>query len=512
MSQYKPTKTMLGLALLSVLIFGAILLVLLGGQHGADRLVTTSAVAASPGESAPGQPDGVAVNTIRPRHEPAFSLKTQAEPAYVVPYYRADLEAQVAGPVKFIQKDIGDVVTRGELLAEIDVPDRVQEVRQKEAQVERSKMDLAVAEKQVPVAEAAADVAQNTIAQKEAEAASVQATMQLRQLELKRIEYMVGREAVYQELADERKKDFVAATQAYKSAEAAVKKANSDWKEAKAKLEAVRADVNLKQALVEVARKEKDRAQALADYARIVAPFDGVITARNIGPGSFVHDSSSGHSEPLLMVERTDIVTVFMRLPDNFAPLVRRDTEAIVEMSELPGMLIHGKVTRFAPSLHAADRRMRVEVDLFNGGADEYQRFLTKEKVAGYADLKSARVPLLPKVTSRDGVDRRQRLLPGMTGTMQLVLGTKNAYLIPSNAIFNQGGKTYIFEVSDGVARLVPVDVQMDDGHMARIAVIRQVGNEEIKKDLTGDEVIVASNQGELSDGQAVRPVAVDWK
>src|SRR3984893_17525735 len=177
MSPYKPTKTMLGLALLTVLIFGAILLVLPGGQHAADGLVTTSPTAASPQESAPAQPDGVAVNTIRPRHEPAFSWKTQAEPAYVIPYYRADLKAQVAGPVKFIQKDIGDVVTRGELLAEIDVPDRVQEVRQKEAQVERSKMDLAVAEKQVPVAEAAAEVAHETIAQRQAQGASAQATM-----------------------------------------------------------------------------------------------------------------------------------------------------------------------------------------------------------------------------------------------------------------------------------------------------------------------------------------------
>src|ERR1700731_2802295 len=111
MSQYKPTKTMLGLALLTVLILGALLLALPGGQHGLDGLVTTRATAAPPQESAPAQPDGVAVNTIRPRHEPAFSLKTQADPASVFAYYRADLEAQVAGPVKFIQKDIGDVVT-----------------------------------------------------------------------------------------------------------------------------------------------------------------------------------------------------------------------------------------------------------------------------------------------------------------------------------------------------------------------------------------------------------------
>jgi multidrug efflux pump subunit AcrA (membrane-fusion protein) len=510
--QFLSRKFVLGAGVLIVVLIGAIIVVRPAGQRASSPIVSGTATAASSVEERLQEQSVTPVNTIRPRHEPSFTLKTTPEPAYVEAYYRADLQAQVAGPVKFIHKAIGDAVTRGELLAEIDVPDRVQDVYQKEAVVDRCKMDLAVAQKQVAVAEAAAEVAQNTIDQKEAEVASAEATMHLRQLELKRIEYMVGQQAVYQQLADERKRDFEAAKEAHRSAQVAVKKANADWKEAKAKLDAVRADVNLKQALVEVARKDKDRAQALADYAKILAPFDGVITARNVDPGSFVQNASSAHTEPLLTVERTDIVTIYMKLPDNYAPLVRRDTDAIIELSELPGVLIHGKVTRFAPSLHAADRRMRMEMDLYNGSAREYQGFLTKEKATKFADLKSGDVPLLPQLTGHSASEQPHKLLPGMIGTMQLVLGTRNAYLIPSGAIFSQGGTPYIYVVRDGVAHLVHVEVQMDDGHLAAVVVISRVGNEEVKKALTGEEVIVASNQGELSDGQAVRSIPVEWK
>jgi multidrug resistance efflux pump len=505
-------KTSLGAAVLLAALLGALCLIVSGIERTPVAIVANKATAAAlDGEQSEPHENAIPVSAIRPRRDPAFRI-TDEEPAYVEAYYRADLQAQVAGPVKWIQKSIGDSVKQGELLAEIDVPDRIQEVQQKQALVERSKMDLALADKEVAVAEAAVEVAQNTIAQKQAEMASAQATMQLRQLELKRIEYMVGREAVYQELADERKRDLLAATEAYKSAQVAVQKATADHKETKAKLEAVRADVNLKQALVEVARKDKDRAQALADYAKIVAPFDGVITARNVGPGSFVQNASSGHSEPLLTVERIDVVTVYMKLPESFAALVRPDTEVAIELSALPGVLIRGKVTRFAPSLHAADRRMRVEVDLYNADEKAYQSFLAKEKSTAYADLKSSTVPLMPEMSAKSGAGNRGRLLPGMIGTMRLVFQTQSAYLVPSSAVFNQGGKPYIFEVKNGLAHLQPVEVQVDDGRLAKVALIVQVGREETRKDLTGEEIIVASNQGELSDGQAVRATIVDWK
>src|SRR5262249_50708638 len=85
-------------------------------------------------------------------------------------------------------------------------------------------------------------------------------------------------------------------------------------------------------------------------------------------PGSLVQNASTGQqAAPLLTLVRSDIVTVVMRVPDNAAPYVRPGTEAIIRIDELPGVLIKARVTRREPSIQNRDRRMRVEVDLFNG-------------------------------------------------------------------------------------------------------------------------------------------------
>jgi multidrug efflux pump subunit AcrA (membrane-fusion protein) len=459
----------------------------------------------------PAEEATISVDTIRPKRDPSFEM-SDTEPAYVEAYYRADLHApHVTGAVKFIRKDKGDRVTKGEVLAEIDVPDLVQEVLQKVAMVEQAQMELKLAEKQVPVATEAVDVAQKNIQQKQAEIRQADATVKFRKLELDRVKLMVSRNALYRDVADERQRDLEAAEALVEAARAAADKATADWKETKAKLEAVRADVNLKQALVDVARKNRDKAQALADYAKVSAPFDGVIVGRTVGPGSFVQDAATAHAEPLLTVERTDIVTVHSLIPDIYAPYVDRKTEAVLEMTELPGQLIHGRVSRFPPSLNPNDRRMRVEVDLYNGNEKDYQQFLAKEKASGFADLKYDSVPLFPRVTAKGGQQQTHPLYPGMFGTMRLVLRKfQDAFLVPSSAVFTQGGKPYIYQVKDGKAHLVPVERQLDDGKLAKVAVIVRVGDEEVKQNLTGAEEIVATNQGELSDGQPVKTNPLD--
>ena len=120
-----------------------------------------------------------------------------------------------------------------------------------------------------------------------------------------------------------------------------------------------------------------DKARALADYSQIKSSFDCRVKRRHQDPGSFVRIG-----EPILTVERTDIVTVTMKVPDTFAPFVNENTDAIIEMSELPGQAIHAKVTRQVPSLETKsnDHTMLVLVDLYNGTQREYDEFMDREK------------------------------------------------------------------------------------------------------------------------------------
>src|SRR5262249_1071520 len=147
------------------------------------------------------------------------------------------------------------------------------------------------------------------------------ATMEFREKRWNRFKGLAAAQAVTDSLVEEEERDYLAAKAAYEGGKAAIKKAEADWKEAKANFDAAIAEVKLKEIMVEVARKDRDRVQAQADYAKITAPFDGVITKREVDPGSFV-SAAGPSSQPLLSLARTDIVTVVMKVPDNFAPLV----------------------------------------------------------------------------------------------------------------------------------------------------------------------------------------------
>jgi multidrug efflux pump subunit AcrA (membrane-fusion protein) len=281
-----------------------------------------------------------------------------------------------------------------------------------------------------------------------------------------------------------------------------------------AKLEAARADVNLGEALVAVARKDGDRAKALLAYATINAPFDGVVTHRYADPGSFVQNATTAHTDPILTVAKTDIVTVYMKVPDIYAPYVTDGTEAIITLGVLPGWEIHAKVTRFSPSLETPehDRTMRVEVDLFNGSRHDYEQLLSAARETRNAGLKGRVVPIFPEVKGKEAAGLDGRLLPGMFGKMRLLLRSfKDAYLVPSTAVINQGGRSYVFLVKDGKAVLTPVEVELDDGRLAKLLVIERSDGKENRRQLHPQDTVVISNQGELSDGQAVKATPMDW-
>lgn len=120
------------------------------------------------------------------------------------------------------------------------------------------------------------------------------------------------------------------------------------------------AEANLKVQHAVVARLEE-----LTSFERVVAPFDGVITRRQIDTGSLVTaDTSSGTS--MFSIDRTDVLRVLVYVPQDVVFNIKDGDEAEVTVPELPGRIFKGKIARNAGSLQPGTRTLLTEVDVDN--------------------------------------------------------------------------------------------------------------------------------------------------
>ncbi len=450
----------------------------------------------------------ITVKSVRPRQDKSFQM-TVERPADVEAYYRVAIEARVAGEVQLIRVARGSRVKKGQFLVQIYVPDRKAAENERANFVVQRKREYQLGVAKTSAARSAVKTAMANVEEKRTLLKQAKATTQLRQQQFERLDSLWRSRSLDKNARDEGERNFQVAEAAEASAVAARIKAEAEVEDAREYVKVMEADAERILQLIEVAKADHEEAKAMVEYATVKAPFRGTVIDRKVNPGSFVQNASTGNPTSILTLERTDIVTVVMRVPDNFAPFVTAGTEAIIELDALPGIKIHGKVTRFAPSLASAahDRTMPVEVDLWNAPAEKYKAFFADPN--NLADLKEGPLPIVPEFIGTDPLNRSTRLMAGMYGKMTLVLrsfGTDR--LVPSQAIIREGGRTKIWVVKDGKAHLVPVQRQIDDGTLAKVDIVNESG--QIVCCLTGKEEVIVTNQEELTEGQVVTTTPLD--
>jgi HlyD family secretion protein len=454
----------------------------------------------------------ISVKTVQPRLGKSLHM-TVDRPADVHAYFSVNIEARVAGQVLPFKVAKGSQVEKDQVLLRLDRPDLMATVEEKGSIIRQRQEEKKLDEQKVKAAEAAVKTAKANLKEKETLFDEAIATTKLREQQFKRLDDLWRRNSLDKNARDEAARNLDVSRAAEKSALAARTKAEAEVEDAQVNVKVTEAEVKRCAELINVARAEQKKAQADLDYATVKAPFTGTITDRKVDPGSFVQNASTGHPTPVLTLVRSDIVTVVMRVPDNFAPFVTTGTEAIFEPDNNPNIRIRGKVTRISKSLMTAsrDRTEAVEMDLWNGSRADYGKFMADPK--NLVDLKEGPLPIMPAITGKDILDRSRRLLPGSYGKMTLILKTfSDVYLIPSQALVRQGGRTYLYVVESGKAQRRLVDTVVDDGELAKVVLLDK--DNKLVGDLTGKEEIVVTNQDELSD---TRPTAVttapleDW-
>src|SRR4030088_1487528 len=131
-----------------------------------------------------------------------------------------------------------------------------------------------------------------------------------------------------------------------------------DLKAREAAVRVAQANVRAQEALLKVLNQQRA-------YRRVVAPFDGVITARNIDVGSLVQaDAASGTF--LFTIMQSDVIRTQVYVPQDQAFGVTPGVDAVVRVPELPGRTFPGKVTRIADALQPGTRTLLTEIDVPN--------------------------------------------------------------------------------------------------------------------------------------------------
>jgi RND family efflux transporter MFP subunit len=126
-----------------------------------------------------------------------------------------------------------------------------------------------------------------------------------------------------------------------------------------------RSAVSQSQSNVAAADANVQRLKQLEGFKRVVAPFAGVITRRNVDTGDLIDAGGSG-SRALFQLSQTDPLRVYVNVPQAYAQLVKPGQTVVVTQNELRGQKFEGLVARTSASIDASTRTMQVEVSLPN--------------------------------------------------------------------------------------------------------------------------------------------------
>jgi RND family efflux transporter MFP subunit len=215
-------------------------------------------------------------------------------------------------------------------------------------------------------------------------------------------------------------------------------------------------DLAAKLAIVNADKADLDRLQALKNFTKIVAPFDGIVTARNTDVGALINVGSSAGQE-LFVVSDTKKLRVYVSVPQTYVPSIPAGTKATITVPERPGHQYTATVESSSQAVTAASGSTLMQLGLDNKDGD---------------------------------------LLPGGYANVSLQLPSNaSALRIPSSALlFDKNGLRVATLDKDNKVKLKKVTIARDFGQTI-----------EIGSGLAADDRVIQSPPDGIDEGDAVR-------
>jgi RND family efflux transporter MFP subunit len=318
---------------IALLSFGAVLAALLVIGI-VPRLQRNAEINASAKET---KTDALTVNTVKPHRADAKADFTL--PGSIQAVQETAVYARTSGYLSQRLADIGDRVSAGQLLAEIDAPEVDQELEQARANLAQTR-----------------SAHMQTLAnleQARSQLTQAQANSNFAQVSSQRWNALQKEGAVSRQAFDE------------KAASSDANKANV--KVAQAGINANQSNVNAAIANIKASEANVSRLEAMQSFKHITAPFAGVITARNVDQGALITQGSGGNNAVwLYKIAQPNTLRIYIDLPQSAVASIRPGQTANILVRELPKDVFAGRVTRTSNSLDATAHTLRTEVQVNN--------------------------------------------------------------------------------------------------------------------------------------------------
>jgi RND family efflux transporter MFP subunit len=215
-------------------------------------------------------------------------------------------------------------------------------------------------------------------------------------------------------------------------------------------------DAAAKEAAVDAAMANVRRLEQLQSFEKVYAPFDGIVTARNVDIGALIQAGENTTPKELFHLAAIGKIRVFVSVPESYSTAIRNGGNAALTLDEYPDRSFEGTITRNSSAIDQSTRTLNVEVDIDN-----------------------------PK----------GELLPGAYVFVHFKVPEHAiSLMIPSNTMLFRAEGLRVGVVRNGRVQLVPVTIGNDRG-----------ANVEIASGLTKNDAVILNPSDSLASGQEVQ-------
>lgn len=205
---------------------------------------------------------------------------------------------------------------------------------------------------------------------------------------------------------------------------------------------------------VKSAQANVERLKQLQSFEKIYAPFDGVVTARNIDIGQLI---DTGAARELFHMQALNTLRVYANVPQMYSANLKRGTKIDLSFPEHPGQTFQGTLVRTANAIDPTSRTLLVEIDVDN---------------------------------------RKGELLPGSLAQVHFKAPSVQTFIVPVSAIIFRREGTQVGTLgADNTAHVVPVTIGQDDGRTVQIV-----------SGLKEGDLVIQDPPDSLIDGEKVNP------